>query len=529
MCAMLDVHVIADAPVGCFNLVATAVPDYTDSVPHIENVTPATMTEQEVGGKGTSDKVRWTYEGLRDAGVLDGKYVIVVSTAESEMIGADLSSVVTTLGQGTTFYWSNSLSDDEWIGRDRVLRWLWANYGAPVVQLLDAPVRAQHAAPSASARSASARSASAPSSEAADAPVRAQHAAPSASAPSTSSQAQQTPQSVNIIGPTLGCFNAPSDLEELKRLVEGAGGGINLVYPYEARLADTPRLAEAQVTILLSKEYGQGLAADLGQPTLFAPFGMHETVAFVRELGRLLGTETQAEAFIAHEKRTTLRAVWDLWRGPQGDWFGTSDVGIVAGLSHAEGLARYLGDELGMKLAFVSARPRRPGDPDNDTIRTMIHKKAPAFLFGSVNERIYLSEAGARFTTFFPAAFPGAVVRRSVGTPFVGFRGAVYIVQEIVNALYNTLFNFLPVDGAYTKGAPGAPAGPPKADVAPGNLPWQPEATTLLDAALEKLPYIPRISASRQIQMQVETLARSRGVAEITAELVEEALATTRS
>ncbi|MEN9937137.1 MAG: hypothetical protein RLZZ387_3716 [Chloroflexota bacterium] len=471
MCAMPDVHVICDAPVGCFNLVATAVPDYTDAVPHIENITPATMTEQEVGGKGTSDKVRWTYEGLRDSGVLEGKRVIVVSTAESEMIGADLSSVVTTLGEGTTFYWSNSLSDDEWIGRDRVLRWLWQNYGAP------------------------------------------------------QSSATRVPRSVNIIGPTLGCFNAPSDLEELRRLIEGAGGTINLVYPYESLLADTPRLAEAQVNVVLYKEFGRGLAEDLGQPTLLAPYGMRETTAFVRELARLLGTEAQAEAFIAREKRTTLRAVWDLWRGPQGDWFGTTDVGIVAGMSHAEGLARYLGDELGMKIAFVAARPLRPGDPNNDAVRAMIHAKAPAFLFGSVNERIYLSEAGARFTTFFPAAFPGAVVRRAVGTPYLGYRGAVYVVQEIVNALYNTLFNFLPVDAAYS--APRS--GPVRADEAPGNLPWEPAAKELLDAALEKLPYIPRISASRQIQMQVEALARGRALKEISAELVEEALATTKA
>ena len=37
-----------------------------------------------------------------------------------------------------------------------------------------------------------------------------------------------------------------------------------------------------------------------------------------------------------------------------------------------------------------------------------------------------------------------------------------------------------------------------------GNLRWQPEAKLLLDAALEQLPFIPRISASRQLQMQVE-------------------------
>ncbi len=468
MCVMPDVHVICDAPVGCFNLVATAVPDYTDAVPHIENITPATMTEQEVGGAGTAGKVKWTYEGLRDAGTLDGKKLIVISTAESEMIGSDLSSLVTTFGEGTTFYWSNSLSENEWVGRDRVLRWLWTNYG--------------HDGAGATKRAGS----------------------------------------VNIIGPTYGCFNAPSDLEELKRLILGAGATINMVYPFESELGQTPNLAAAAINIVLYKEFGAGLARELGGQVLFAPYGMHETTAFIRELGQLCGTEAQAEAFIANEKKTTLRAVWDLWRGPQGDWFGTTDVGIVAGRSHAEGLARFLGDELGMKLAFVASRPLRPGDMDNEHIRQQIHAKAPAFVFGSINERIYLAEAGAKYTTFFSAAFPGPSVRRSVGTPMLGYRGAVYIIQEIVNGLYNALLNFLPVDAAYAAARSGTL---PKPDERPGNLPWQDEARAMLDAALEKLPYIPRISASRQIQMQAENIAHQRGLKEITPEIVTAALA----
>jgi 3,8-divinyl chlorophyllide a/chlorophyllide a reductase subunit Z len=469
ICPMPDVHVICDAPIGCFNLVGTAVPDYTDAIPHIANLTPAVMTEQEVGGKGTGPTVKWTYQGLRDLGMLEGKRLIVVSTAESEMIGSDLTDVVKQLQPGTLFYYSDSLSEDEWAGRDRVLRWLWDNYG-----------KAEAAG------------------------------------------IQPVPGTVNIIGPTYGCFNAPSDLHEVRRLIEGAGGRVQMVYPYEAQLADTPRLAAAQLNVVLYREFGAGLAAALGQPTLVAPIGLRETTAFIRELGRLLGTEAQAEAFIASEKRTTLQAVWDLWRGPQSDWFATSDVGIVAGRSYAEGLARFLGDELGMPVAFVSARPRRPDDPDNEAVRTQLHSRAPAFIFGSINEKIYLSEAGARHANFIPAAFPGAVVRRAVGTPFMGYRGAVYIVQEIVNRLYEALFNFLPVDAAYAKRTNGGP--PPSAN-APGNLPWQPTAKAQLDAALEKLPYIPRISASRQLQMQVETLAQQRGVSEVTPELVDEALA----
>ncbi|MDZ4722064.1 MAG: chlorophyllide a reductase subunit Z [Roseiflexaceae bacterium] len=478
MCAMPDVHVICDAPVGCFNLVATAVPDYTDSIPHIENITPSTITEREVGGHGTAGKVKLTYEGLRDTGVLAGKHLILVSTAESEMIGSDLTNLISQLQPGTTFYYSNSLAEDEWAGRDRVLRWLWEQYGKP-------------------------------------------HAA----------DVQIEPGTVNIIGPTYGCFNAPSDLSELKRLIAGAGGRINMVYPFESNLSDTPRLAAAQINIVLFKEFGQGLAAELGQPTLLSPFGMRDTITFVRALGELLGTSEQAEAFIAHEKKTTLSAVWDLWRGPQGDWFGTTDIGIVAGRAHAEGIARFLGEELGMPIAFVTSRPLRPGDLDNEGVRQLLHKRAPAFVFGSVNERIYLAEAGAKFTTFLPSAFPGAVVRRSVGTPFVGFRGAVYLIQEIMNGLYNVLFNFLPVDAAYAGGAkavagPGSSngSGGPQTE-APGNLQWDADAKQVLDDALEKLPFIPRISASRQLQMQVETLARQRGLKVVGLDLVEEALA----
>ena len=475
MCAMPDVHLICDAPIGCFNLVATAVPDYTDAIPHIENITPSVMREEEVGGTGTGPAVQRTYEGLRDAGLLEGKHLIVVSTAESEMIGSDLSDLVTRLKPGTTFFHSESLSDDEWLGRDRVLAWLWQQYGA--VQADGVEVEAGL---------------------------------------------------VNIIGPTYGCFNAPSDLHEVRRLIKGAGGRINQVFPYEATLSQMGQLARAQVNVVLHKEYGHTLADSLARPWLHAPMGMRGTTAFVQRLGQLLGTEAQAATFVQREKETTLQAVWDLWKGPQGDWFPTTNVGIVASQTYVDGLQAFLGDEMGMPITLTSSRPLRSGEPDNEGVRQQLHSKAPAFVFGSINEKIYLSEAGAKYTNFIPAAFPGPIVRRSVGTPFMGYRGTVYILQEIVNRLYEVLFNFLPVDAAYAqiRGNHSPNGGPPvrKGDQ-PGNLPWQSEAKGLLDNALEQLPFLPRISASRELQMRVETLAHERELAEITEDLVAEVLA----
>lgn len=466
---MPDVHVICDAPIGCFNLVATAVPDYTDAIPHLDNITPSVIREQEVGGSGTGPAVQRTYEGLRDEGLLDGKALIVISTAESEMIGSDLTDLVTTLHPGTTFFHSESLTDDEWVGRDRVLQWLWENYGAAYAR--DIGVE---------------------------------------------------PGLVNIIGPTYGCFNSPSDLHEVRRLIEGAGGRVNLVFPFESKLADTALLAKAQVNVVLYQEFGHTLAATLGQPWLHAPMGMRQTTAFIRQLGQWLGTSAQAEAFIRQEKKTTLQAVWDLWKGPQGDWFGTVPVGIVATRTYVDGLKAYLGDELGMHIAFAVSRPRRPEELTPEAVREMLHKKPPTFVYGSLNEKIYLSEGGARQTVFIPAAFPIPIVRRSVGTPFMGYRGAVHIVQEIVNYLYDALYNVLPLDGAYAQSRSGTPS--TGANAAPGNLPWKPEAKALLDAALEKLPFLSRISASRELQMRVELHARSKGQQEVSEVLAAEAL-----
>ncbi len=192
---MPDVHVICDAPIGCFNLVATAVPDYTDAIPHIENITPSVMREQEVTMLGTAGAVRRAVEAMRE--MHPEQHVVVVSTAESEMISSDHGDWLSKMEPPVPFFWSKSLEGDEWEGRDRVLLWLWKNFGLPIsdFRLKNGDSNRQSAIPKSSISSAR----------------------------------------------RMAATTRRRICTRLKRLIEGAGGTVNLVYPMEATSQPTRR------------------------------------------------------------------------------------------------------------------------------------------------------------------------------------------------------------------------------------------------------------------------------------------------
>ncbi len=209
--------------------------------------------------------------------------------------------------QGTSIqrFLPRTIDEDQWQSANRAMMWLWSEFGPKKVPKLRA--RAEGAKPK-----------------------------------------------VNIIGPAYGMFNMPSDLAEIRRLIEGIGAEVHMSFPLGTHLARYRQARRGGGECLPLPRIRACSARRSKGLYLQAPIGCIRPRNSCAPLGELLGLDP--EPFIAKEKHTTIKPIWDLWRSVTQDFFGTASFAIVANETYTRGVRHFLEDELGLPCTLLRSR-----------------------------------------------------------------------------------------------------------------------------------------------------------------------------
>jgi len=254
------------------------------------------------------------------------------------------------------------------------------------------------------------------------------------------------------------------DLTEIKRILEGVGLKVNILFGYESEgVSEWKNIPKAQFNLVLSPWLGlqtaHHLAEKYDQPYLHIPvipIGAQETSAFLRKVVEFSGLDTaQAERFITQEETSYYHYLESFSDFYAEYWWGLpAKFAVVGDSAYNLALTKFLVNQLGIipgKQIITENPPEEyraaihqqyqtiakdvSTDVEFEDDSYLIHQsirqtkfgnKAP-IIFGTTWERDLAKELkGAIVEVGFPASYE-VVISRS----YIGYRGALTLLEKI--------------------------------------------------------------------------------------------------
>ncbi|MCP4713695.1 MAG: hypothetical protein GY868_01150, partial [Deltaproteobacteria bacterium] len=329
------------------------------------------------------------------------------------------------------------------------------------------------------------------------------------------------PNTVNIIGPTFSTFNWMADVCELSRMLEGIGVKVNAVMTAGSTVAELKQMPRAGLNLCIypydcgvdtakemEKRFGIPYIADL------LPIGFENSARWLEKIAGHFGL--QETGFVKSEMQSAIEFACS-------NMFFTVTFEMTAALSFdnsntfAVGISEFFEREAGVDVVMASVSNGQAAERirevcDEVLLNPTIEQKRDAFvstsamaIFGNFYDKKITMDAG--FQNFIFADMPTIGYLCTENCPFMGFRGAKYLIQALVNEVYMGIF-------LETKGDMEGP-------ISTGVVPWDVEADQALIKVSEMIPHFVRATAVKKLHQVAEQVAQERG-SNVTLAIVQE-------
>ncbi len=328
-------------------------------------------------------------------------------------------------------------------------------------------------------------------------------------------------KSVNIIGPTFSMFNWMADLFELKRMLKAIGVTVNTVMTAGATVDEIKRAPQAELNLCMypydcGVETAKEMEKRFGIPYMdnIVPIGFENTAKWIGQIADFF--KIDAMPFL----KNAMTNAFEFIRSPM---VFAITFEMSAALSfenhstYAVGIGEFYTNELGVDIVMASlsnedASKRMKGfcnevllSPTIEDKRNKFIETAPMVIFGNFYDKKVTMDEG--FTNFIFADMPSIGYLNTENCPFMGFLGAKYLTQALVNEVYMSIF-------LETKGEMSG-------SIAVGDIPWEIEAEQALLKISEMIPHFVRTTAVKKLHQVAEEIAKSRN-SSITVDIIRE-------